>query len=106
MKNFVQPGDVLDYTPTAAVAAGTPVPLGKRVGVVVNSLAANQLGAVRVSGVVVLPKVAADALGQGDLVYLTAEGLITKTATSNTPAGYAAYPAAADAATVSVQLNG
>ncbi|MBB6578467.1 putative RecA/RadA family phage recombinase [Comamonas odontotermitis] len=106
MKNFVQVGDVLDYTPSAPVAGGTAVAIGKRVGVVVKSLAANEQGALRVSGVATLPKVEGDALTQGDLVYLNAEGLITKTSTSNTPAGYAAYPADAGVATAQVQLNG
>ena len=106
MKNFVQVGDVLDYTPTTAVVGGAAVAIGKRVGVVVKSLAANEQGALRVVGVATLPKVTADAFAQGDLAYLTADGQITKTSTSNTPAGYAAYAADAGAATVQVQLNG
>ncbi|MEG1202443.1 MAG: DUF2190 family protein, partial [Comamonas sp.] len=60
MKQFVQIGDVLDYTPATAVAGGTLVAIGKRVGVVVKSLAANEPGALRVTGVVEAAKVYAD----------------------------------------------
>ena len=105
MKNFIQPGDVLDYTATADVAAGAVVVMGARIGVVVADIANGQVGAVRVKGVVELPKVTT-AVAQGAELYWDAtNSRLTATATSNTLAGYAAAAAGSGTTTVALHLN-
>ena len=66
-----------------------------------------ELGNVHVVGVFSMAKAEGEELAQGAAVYYdsTAEA-ITATADGNTPAGYAASPAAATAATVMVKLLG
>lgn len=102
MKNFSCSGDILEYTPESTpVFSGEVVQLGARIGVAVADILPGETGAVRVRGVVELPKAAGAALGMGAEVKW-ADGAIS----AGSGAGYAAAPAAADAATVLVQLNG
>ncbi|WP_445289668.1 DUF2190 family protein [Variovorax atrisoli] len=106
MKNFIQPGDVLDYTASANVAAGAVVVMGARVGIAVADIAAGESGPVRVKGVVELAKLSTDAISQGALVYWDADDFrLTTTASGNTLAGYAAKAAAASTTTVWLHLN-
>lgn len=105
MKNFLQPGDVLDYTAPADVASGAVVVMGARIGVVVADIANGQVGAVRVKGVVELPKVTT-AVAQGAELYWDAtNSRLTATATNNTLAGYAAAAAGSGTTTVALHLN-
>ena len=106
MKNFVQEGHVLDYTPGAAVASGAIVVIGARLGIAVADIAAGATGALRVKGVVELAKLAADTPAQGALLYWdAANSRLTTTASGNTLAGYAAKAAGAGATTVWLHLN-
>ena len=106
MRNFIQTGDVLDHKPVAAVASGAVVVIGKRVGVAVADIAANDIGPVRVKGVVELACVST-ALAQGDLLYWDATNArLTGTATDNTLAGYAASASANGVSTIWLHLNG
>jgi predicted RecA/RadA family phage recombinase len=106
MKNFVQIGDVLDYTPGSAVASGAVVVMGVRIGIAVADIAANQTGAVRVKGVVELAKLSTDTPAQGALLYWdAANARLTTTATDNVLAGYAAKAAGNGATTVWLHLN-
>ncbi len=106
MKNFIQEGAVLDYTPGGAVASGAVVVFGARVGVVVADLAAGVTGALRVKGVVELAKLGTDVVAQGALLYWDAtNGRVTTTASGNTLAGYAAKAAGNGATTVWLALN-
>lgn len=106
MKNFIQNGDVLDYTPGSAITSGTVVVMGVRVGVAVTDIPASQPGPVRVRGVVELAKASADNIAQGALVYWsTTNGNLTTTAASNTLAGYAAAAAGTGVTTLRVSLN-
>ena len=101
MQNFIQSGDILEYTPeTAPVFSGGVVQLGARIGVAVADILPGETGAVRVRGVVELPK-AAGALEMGATVKWNGEAIA-----AGEGAGYAAAPAAADATTCLVQLNG
>ena len=105
MASYVQGDCLLDYTPSAAVAAGDVVVLGDLVTVAPVAIAANKLGAVAVEGVFELPK-ASGAISQGVIVYWDATaGNITTTAGSNKRAGKAAYAQASGDATVKVLLN-
>lgn len=106
MKNFVQIGDVLDYTPGTAVASGAVVVMGVRVGIAVADIAANATGAVRVKGVVELAKLSTDTQAQGALLYWdSTNSRLTTTASGNTLAGYAAKAAGNGTTTVWLHLN-
>ena len=58
---FVQQGDRIDHTPGGALAAGDVVVQGELVGVVVADIAAGDIGALHVKGVVDFTKKAATA---------------------------------------------
>lgn len=106
MKNFIQPGDVLDHTAASNLTSGQVVVIGARVGVAVADITSGQTGPVRVRGVVELAKASADVIAQGALVYWAAgAGNITSTASGNTLAGYAAAAAGAGVTTIRVALN-
>lgn len=106
MKNFVQIGDVLDYTPGAPVASGAVVVIGVRIGIAVAAIAAGETGALRVKGVVELAKLGTDVVAQGALLYWDADDFrLTTTASGNTLAGYAAKPAGNGVATAWLHLN-
>jgi predicted RecA/RadA family phage recombinase len=99
-------GDLIDYTPSAAVAVGDVVVIGDTVTVAVRPIAANTLGAVAVEGVFTFPKATGSAIGQGVIVYWDAtNGVITATAGSNKRAGKVAAAAASSDTTVKVVLN-
>jgi predicted RecA/RadA family phage recombinase len=105
MASYLQGDCLLDYTPSAAVAAGDVVLLGDLLTVAPVAIAANKLGAVAIDGVFELPK-ASGAISQGVIVYWDATNLnITTTAGSNKRAGKAAYAQASGDATVKVLLN-
>ena len=55
MASYVQKGDVLDYTPAAAVAAGDVVVIGSLVGVAPVAIAANAMGSLSIDGVFSMP---------------------------------------------------
>lgn len=105
MASYVQDDDLLDYTPSAAVAAGDVVMLNDLVSVAPRPIAANALGAVAVEGVWSMPK-ATGAIGLGALVYWDATaGNVTTTASGNKRAGKAAKAAASGDASVNVLIN-
>lgn len=106
MKNFVQIGDVLDYTPGAAVASGAVVVIGARIGIAMTAIAAGDTGPLRVKGVVELAKLSTDVVAQGALLYWDADDFrLTTTASGNTLAGYAAKAAGNGATTAWLHLN-
>lgn len=83
MAQFVQEGDVVDYTPGADVAAGAVVVQNDLIGVAVRPIPANTLGSLVVEGVVDFPKSTAggSAIAAGITVYWNA-GAQQATATS------------------------
>lgn len=102
---YVQPGNAIDYTPTADVAAGDVVVLGTIVGVASYDIAANTLGALNVTGVFDMPK-ASGAITAGAAVYWDASNKnITTTANSNTKAGVAVAGAATGDVVARVLIN-
>lgn len=103
---YWQKGEVLDYTASAAVENGEVVSLGTRIGVAGEDIAAGETGHLHVVGVFEMEK-ASGAVTMGAALYYDATAKkITTTATSNTPAGYAAAPAASADETVLVKLLG
>ncbi|MCY2925899.1 MAG: DUF2190 family protein [Planctomycetota bacterium] len=111
---YVQEGDMIDYTPTSAVAAGQVVVLGNTVGIASEPIAASALGALAAEGLFDVAK-ATGAITAGNAVYWDADGdpvggtagtgAATTTATSNTYMGLAVADAAETAGTVRVRLS-
>lgn len=103
MAKFISNADTLDYTPSAAVAAGDVIVVGGRVHVATQAIAANTLGAVRAMGVCEFPKAdgAGEAIAGGVIVYWDATNSVaTDEASGNVRIGYAVPAGATDADTV------
>jgi predicted RecA/RadA family phage recombinase len=66
--NFVQAGDVIDYTAGADIASSDVVVVGSLVGVAHNDIANGSVGPVGISGVYSLPKVSASVIAAGETV--------------------------------------
>ena len=108
MKNYVQPGKALTVTAPAAVTSGQYVVAGAIRGVAAAAAASGEEVELVTEGVFTLPKVAADVIAVGDLVYWdAAAGKVTKTAgTGSKPlVGVAVRAAGNGAASVDVKLG-
>lgn len=107
MKNFVQAGENITVTATAAATSGEGVKVGELFGIAAGDAAiGGDLDLVTV-GVFEMPKVNTDDIAVGDAVYFrTADGLVTKTASGNTKVGIAVTAAGNPSGTVNVRLNG
>jgi len=104
MADYVQKGDVLDYTPSTAVAAGAVVVVGALVGVAPRPIAANALGSLAVEGVFSMP-VATGATGaQGSAINWYATSGVAHASTGVT-AGKLAKARLVGDTTVDVILN-
>ena len=106
MKNYVQDGKTISFTPTADVVSGQVVLLGAMLAVSVGEIEANASGTGVTEGVFELPKKSTDVLAAGALVYWdnTAKE-ITSLATGNTLAGKAWAAAANPSTTMWVKIN-
>lgn len=104
---FIQPGDVVDHTPGAAVANGKMVVIGVRVGIALAAIAAGATGPLAVTRVFAYAKKSADTVAQGALLYYdAANDYLTTTSAGNTLAGYAVTAAGAGVTTVNIKING
>lgn len=102
---YVQLGDSIDYTPSAAVSAGDVVVFGTIIGIAKLDIAANTLGALAVDGVFSIAK-GTGAITAGAAVYWDSTNkVITTTSNNNTVAGVAVAAAASDSDTVLVLIN-
>lgn len=107
MRNFVQSGNTLDIVAPAAVVSGGVVIKGAIIGVSNVDAAEGETFALDVVGVFTLPKVAALAIGQGDVVYWdSANGVVTKTAGGNTKLRVATEAVPNPSPNVPVRLSG
>lgn len=106
-KNYVQEGDVLDFTNAgAAVASGAVVAMGKRIGIALADIPTGGTGSVSVTGVWTVPKAPVDDIQQGEALYWDpANNRLTEVAGTLSVAGYAAAPAAAGDAIVRIKIN-
>lgn len=104
---YWQRGEALDYTNSTAetIPGNTVIDIKTRIGVVGNAIEPGQHGALHVEGVFEIAKKSGEEVAFGDLLYFDGTE-ITKTADTNTPAGYAAAPATASATKVLVKLLG
>lgn len=100
----VQHGDVLDYTPTSAVAAGDVVVIGALVGVAPRPIAANALGSLAVEGVYSLPCATGATGAMGSAINWYATSGVAH-ATTGTAAGKLAKARVAADTSVHVILN-
>ena len=108
MAEFVHAGDAVDYTPSAALAAGAVVVLEDLVGVVKRAIPAGELGALHVAGVFDFPKETGGGkdIPAGKKVYWDATpGIVKKTASGATYLGKAVLAAGEDDETVRVRLD-
>ena len=102
---YWQRGESLDYVNSGdtVIEANTIVALDTRIGVVGTDINPKEKGSLHVTGVFEIAKVGGE-ISMGAAVYFDGTGITT--ATSGTPAGYAAADAAADDAVVLVKLLG
>jgi predicted RecA/RadA family phage recombinase len=107
---FYHAGSHVDYTPSAAYTAGTPVALGTNFfGIGANDIDANRKGSLTIGGVFKMPKIAATVLAAGATVGydLSADEVVTSADTnSDGDIGTVVYDAASADAYVYVLLNG
>jgi predicted RecA/RadA family phage recombinase len=104
MASYVQKGELLNYTPAAAVAAGDVVVIGSLVAVAPRAIAAGSVGALAVEGVFEMP-VATGATGaQGSAIsWYETSGVAH--ASTGTVAGKLAKARLVGDTTVQVLLN-
>lgn len=106
MKNRMQDGTTISFTPAAAVASGEAVLLGTLLVVALVAIAANTSGTGLTEGVFELPKKSTDVVALGvDLYWDDTEKELTTTATDNTKVGKAWAAAASNTETVWVKIN-
>jgi predicted RecA/RadA family phage recombinase len=104
MASYVQRGDVLDYTPASAVAAGDVVVIGSLVGVAPVAIAANAMGSLAIDGVWSMPCATGATGAQGSAISWYAVSGVAH-ASTGTAAGKLAKARAAGDTTVHVVLN-
>ncbi|MFM7844611.1 MAG: DUF2190 family protein [Planctomycetota bacterium] len=103
---YVQEGELVDYTPGSAVAAGDVVVQGDLVGVVVRPLAAQENGSLLVWGTFDFTKNTGVTYTVGTIVYWDdTNNVVTTTATGNKAIGKVVRAAASADTTVRVRLS-
>ena len=65
MKNFVQPGENIEYAHTAAVVSGQAIAIGALIGIASGAYAANEKGIYSLEGVYKIAKASALAVAIG-----------------------------------------
>ena len=106
MKNFIQEGKTITVTAPSAVTSGQYVVVGAIRGVAAYDAAQGEPVEVTTEGVFTLPKVAADSIVPGDLLYWTGTACTKVPGTGSKPlVGVATKPAAANSTTVQVKLG-
>lgn len=104
-KNYVQDGNTVRFTATAAVKSGDVVMLENLVAVAVSDVAQNETGVGLTTGVFTVKAKAADDIKQGAIVYWSAADGATTTAGSNKRLGVAWRASGASVDTVDVKIN-
>lgn len=107
MKNFVQPGSVVDFiAPSGGVVSGTPLLIGTILVVPQTTAAATEVFAGDVNGVFELPKATTTTPAAGGIAYWddTAKK-ITTTASGNTAVGWFTVAALSADTTCFVKLD-
>lgn len=107
MQNFRQSGRVLTITvdDTNGVSSGDLVIVGALVGVAAKNAAATEEVEIQMEGVFELPKVTADVISAGDLLYWDGTKLTVTPSTGRTLVGAATKDAGNGATTVECKLG-
>ena len=106
MKNYIQEGKTITVTAPAAVTSGQFVTVGAIRGVAAFDAASGDPVELATEGVFTLPKVAADNIGAGDLLYWNGAACTKTAGTGSKPlVGVATKPAATNSTTVQVKLG-
>lgn len=101
-----QTGDLIDYTPSAAVSAGDIVVQSDLVGQVVADVGAGEKGALRIEGVITAPNLSTDDTGIGDVLYWDAgNSRTTLVASTHKIIGKAVSVAGSGVTSVDVKLT-
>ena len=110
MKNFVQPGESMEFTaPGGGVVSGRPVQIGQLLVVATVTVAAGERFNGLIEGVITYTKIGSQAWAEGAIVYWDADpGRFTTVAAGNFRAGVAAEAVGAGAGetTGTVRLDG
>lgn len=93
MKNHIQSGDTLEVTAPADVKSGDGVLVGKLFGVAEHSAKKDERVNIARKGVFDLPKVEAQAWGEGVLLYWDGALVTTDSTGGKTKIGYSAHVA-------------
>ena len=103
---YWQRGESLDFVnaESTVIEANTIMDLGTRIGVVGTDVNPGEKGSIHVTGVSEIKKTGTGKIEMGAAVYYDGTGITTTT--SETPAGYAAATAEADAEVILVKLLG
>ena len=106
MKNYIQPGNALDLAVPYDVTSGAPFKVGAIIAIAAAAATNGSTVAGFVEGVYdVTTSDTAAAWSVGDTIYFDATNKVfTKTATSNTKAGYAVLAKGSSAATGRIRL--
>lgn len=107
MKNFVQPGQTLTLTPSAAVASGIGFLFGAGLfGVATNDVAISTPGEFITDGVVTIGKTSALAISVGDrLFWDPVNKVVNKTTTAQQCVGVAVAAAVNPSPTVVMKIG-
>ena len=105
---YIQRGESIDFVPTADVAAGDILKLGKLIGIAKLDIKTGELGALALVGVYEIPKISLAEFAQGTLVTYDFEiGFATTAETSpeSVPIGHAVAAAGRSDTTVLVRIE-
>ena len=102
---FYQDGKTIDYTPTAALAAGDVVVLGNIIGIAQTDVPANTLTGLDIEGVFEFAKKANDVVTVGAVVYWDADTKVATIGAGEVVAGIAVEASDANVGYVRVKIN-
>nr|DAK97371.1 MAG TPA: protein of unknown function DUF2190 [Bacteriophage sp.]DAY11637.1 MAG TPA: protein of unknown function DUF2190 [Bacteriophage sp.] len=104
-KNYMQDGNTVRFTATAAVKSGDVVMLENLAAISVSDVVQNETGVGLTTGVFTVKAKAEDDIKQGAIVYWSATDGATITAGSNKRLGIAWHASGASMGTVDVKIN-
>lgn len=105
---YIQRGESIDFVPTADVAAGDILKLGKLIGIAKLDIKTGELGSLALVGVYEITKVGLAEFAQGALVAYDFENGFATTAEispDSTPIGHAVSAAGRSDTTVLVRIE-
>ena len=113
MKNFIQPGKVMEFVAAAAIASGQVVAVGSVLGVSKTAVASGATGELLLEGVYKVPKVAGNAITAGAKLLWDSSAAAFDIGTATAAAGditgdgvFAFAPAAAGDTSMLVKFTG